>query len=35
VPAGNYASITPIRAPGEATDVRLGLESITIGTPAI
>jgi 5'-nucleotidase len=33
--AENYASVTPIRAPGEATDVRLNLEAIRVRTPAI
>jgi 5'-nucleotidase len=33
--AENYASVTPIRAPGEATDVRLNLEAIRMRTPAI
>ena len=33
--ADNYAVVTPIRAPGEATDVRLNLESIRVQTPAL
>jgi 5'-nucleotidase len=32
--ADSYAVVTPIRAPGEATDVRINLESIRIGSPA-
>ena len=30
-----YASVTPIRAPGEAKDVRLNLEAIKVQTPAL
>jgi 5'-nucleotidase len=33
--ADNYAVVTPIRAPGEATDVRINLESIRVQTPAL
>jgi 5'-nucleotidase len=33
--ADNYAVVTPIRAPGEATDVRLNLESIRVQSPAL
>jgi 5'-nucleotidase len=33
--AESYAVVTPIRAPGEARDVRLNLESIPVRTPAI
>jgi 5'-nucleotidase len=33
--ADNYAVVTPIRAPGEAPDVRLNLESIRVQTPAL
>ncbi len=33
--ADNYAVVTPIRAPGEATEVRLNLESIRVQTPAL
>jgi len=29
-----YASVTPIRAPGEAKDIRLNLEAIKVQTPA-
>jgi 5'-nucleotidase len=32
--AEGFAVVTPIRAPGEATDVRLNLESIRVQTPA-
>jgi 5'-nucleotidase len=32
--AAGYAVVTPIRAPAEATDVRLNLESVRIQTPA-
>jgi 5'-nucleotidase len=32
--AESYAVVTPIRAPGEATDVKLNLESIRLGSPA-
>jgi 5'-nucleotidase len=32
--AAGYATVTPIRAPVEATDVRLNLESIRIQTPS-
>jgi 5'-nucleotidase len=32
--AESYAVVTPIRSPGEATDVRLYLESIKVQTPA-
>jgi 5'-nucleotidase len=32
--AEGYASVTPIRAPGEAKDVRLNLEAIKVQTPA-
>jgi 5'-nucleotidase len=33
--AESYAVVTPIRAPGEAKDVRLNLETIPVQTPAI
>ena len=33
--AEGYASVTPIRAPGEAKDVRLNLEAIKVQTPAL
>jgi 5'-nucleotidase len=33
--AEGYASVTPIRAPGEARDVRLNLEAIRVQTPAL
>ena len=33
--AEGFAVVTPIRAPGEATDVRLNLESIRVQTPAL
>jgi 5'-nucleotidase len=33
--AENFAVVTPMRAPGEATDIRLNLESIPVRTPAI
>ncbi|MGA5303803.1 5'/3'-nucleotidase SurE [Nucisporomicrobium flavum] len=33
--AEGYASVTPIRAPGEATDVKINLENIVVQTPAI
>ena len=33
--AEGYAVVTPIRAPGEATDVKINLESITFQSPAI
>lgn len=33
--AENFAVVTPLRAPGEAADVRLNLESIRVGSPAI
>jgi 5'-nucleotidase len=33
--AEGYAVVTPIRAPGEARDVRLNLENIQVQTPAI
>jgi 5'-nucleotidase len=33
--AEGYASVTPIRAPGEAKDVRLNLEAIRVQTPSI
>jgi 5'-nucleotidase len=33
--AQSYAVVTPIRAPGEAKDVRLNLENIAVQTPAI
>lgn len=33
--AENFAVVTPMRAPGEAIDVRLNLESIPVRTPAI
>jgi 5'-nucleotidase len=32
--AAGYAVVTPIRAPAEATDVRLNLESVRVQTPA-
>ena len=32
--AEGYASVTPIRAPGEAKDIRLNLEAIKVQTPA-
>lgn len=33
--ADNYAVVTPIRAPGEATDVRINLESIRVQSPPL
>lgn len=33
--ADGFAVVTPIRAPGEATDVRLNLESIRVHSPAL
>ncbi|MEV4707954.1 5'/3'-nucleotidase SurE [Actinoplanes sp. NPDC049316] len=33
--AEGYASVTPIRAPGEAADVKINLENIVVQTPAI
>jgi 5'-nucleotidase len=33
--AENFAVVTPIRSPNEATDVRFNLESIVVQTPAI
>jgi 5'-nucleotidase len=33
--AAGYATVTPIRAPVEATDVRLNLESIRVRTPSL
>ncbi|MEU7908145.1 5'/3'-nucleotidase SurE [Actinoplanes sp. NPDC049118] len=33
--AAGYAVVTPIRSPGEATDVTFNLESIVVQTPAI
>ena len=33
--AEGYASVTPMRAPGEAREVRLNLEAIRVQTPAL
>jgi len=33
--ADGFAVVTPIRAPGEATDVKINLENIVVQTPAI